>query len=65
MIKEARGILLYLQEFRGVVICVTQLLGGITAAALIDALTPGSLSVANGLGRKSPVQTDNCFFLFR
>lgn len=37
---------------RGAVLFVTQLLGGITAAALIDVLTPGPLSVANGLGRK-------------
>jgi hypothetical protein len=31
---------------------VAQLLGGIAAAATIDALTPGSLSVANVLGRE-------------
>jgi aquaporin related protein len=37
------------------VLFVTQLLGGITAAAIIDALTPGPLSVANSLGRKCPI----------
>jgi len=35
---------------KGAVIFVTQLLAGITAAAIIDALTPGPLSVANALG---------------
>jgi aquaporin rerated protein, other eukaryote len=40
-----------LTERRGAVLFVTQLLGGITAAAIIDALTPGPLSVANSLGR--------------
>ena len=42
-------------ESRGVVLVVTQLLGGITAAAIIEALTPGPLSVANSLGRKCPI----------
>ncbi|RFU34697.1 hypothetical protein B7463_g1612, partial [Scytalidium lignicola] len=39
-----------MHPIKGVVLIVTQLLGGITAAAIIDALTPGPLSVANALG---------------
>jgi hypothetical protein len=35
---------------------VTQLLGGISAAAVIDALTPGPLSVSNTLGRRCSVK---------
>jgi len=41
-----------LKESRGAVLFVAQLLGGIVAAAIIDALTPGPLNVANNLGRK-------------
>ncbi|RQM07752.1 hypothetical protein DH86_00003030, partial [Scytalidium sp. 3C] len=39
-----------MHPLKGAVIFVTQLLAGITAAAIIDALTPGPLSVANSLG---------------
>ena len=42
----------FLIDYRGAVLFVAQLLGGITAAAIIDGLTPGPLSVANSLGRK-------------
>ena len=39
-------------EVRGAALFATQLLGGISAAAVIDALTPGPLNVANSLGRR-------------
>lgn len=39
-----------MHPLKGAVIFVTQLLAGMTAAALVDALTPGPLSVANSLG---------------
>lgn len=39
-----------MHPLRGAVLIVAQLLGGIVAAAIIDALTPGPLSVANSLG---------------
>jgi len=39
-----------MNPIKGAVLFATQLLGGITAAAIIDALTPGPLSVANSLG---------------
>lgn len=39
-----------MHPLRGAVLFVAQLLGGITAAAIIDGLTPGPLSVANSLG---------------
>lgn len=39
-----------MSPLKGAVLFVTQLLAGITAAAIIDGLTPGPLSVANGLG---------------
>jgi hypothetical protein len=41
-----------LTKGRGILIFISQLVGGITAAAIIDALTPGPLLVANSLGRK-------------
>jgi len=39
-----------MNPIRGAVLIVAQLLGGIVAAAIIDALTPGPLNVANALG---------------
>lgn len=39
-----------MHPLKGTLLFTTQLLGGITAAAIIDALTPGPLSVANSLG---------------
>jgi aquaporin rerated protein, other eukaryote len=35
---------------RGVLLVISQILGGITAAALVEALTPGTLSVSTRLG---------------
>ncbi|KAH8821385.1 aquaporin-like protein [Xylogone sp. PMI_703] len=39
-----------MHPIKGVMIFITQLIAGIVAAALISALTPGPLSVANSLG---------------
>lgn len=53
MIMARHDEIYILTDFRGAIIFAAQLLGGIVAAAIIDALTPGPLNVANSLGRES------------
>lgn len=50
-----------MSPMKGGLLAVSQLLGGIAASGMVQALVPGELAVGTGLARRSPLDEVTCF----